>query len=586
MKQYDLRNWTISEETEGLLFFAQRMDEILFDYTVDSYKGRMLNSFMLIIEALKTIADIESAKIESAHLKYVIEELNWSLQQDIVVHQLLENEKELFIPISFDENNKDYTLIKNILKLLSNKISPKKYETACRILFKESVKSNKKREINELIDGWICILKVWGYNTKWIHSRVLEYFFNTDNAINSVDQLSVFFDIFNFKKQDFDIYIIVNKGFKTIIEKTKIKHFKVVDLPDKDDDALNKFRKLIKGKQIVVKYSCKTLDEYSAREIALNSIDVLRDLFAFYYHKQKPFRNDITLVVSGEVIYYTKGTSSPLNRSSSDTPFMLAVEKLNTLFEGGVPSEETMAKIHRVFNLHSTSIENRNVDNQLLNLWTAIEVIVPINKKTGGSKIQQIIEIISKSHTLGYPYRIFRNSLSDMISIDRELVKTYIYSLPKEYGNLLEKFVAFLVLDTLQEQRNALFGELNKYPLLRYRLFCINKSFSKPKHILKTLEMHQKKLSWHIRRLYRTRNLIVHDSGTMYDIETLVENCHSYVDEFLKQILRLIQKDNSITTIEQGSSYIDLTYIFKLNLMKENKGDLNENNYLSYLFWK
>lgn len=144
MKQYDLRNWTISEETEGLLFFAQRMDEILFDYTVDSYKGRMLNSFMLIIEALKTIADIESAKIESAHLKYVIEELNWSLQQDIVVHQLLENEKELFIPISFDENNKDYTLIKNILKLLSNKISPKKYETACRILFKESVKSNKR----------------------------------------------------------------------------------------------------------------------------------------------------------------------------------------------------------------------------------------------------------------------------------------------------------------------------------------------------------------------------------------------------------------------------------------------------------
>ncbi len=116
---------------------------------------------------------------------------------------------------------------------------------------------------------------------------------------------------------------------------------------------------------------------------------MLRDLFAFYYHKQKPFRNDITLVVSGEVIYYTKGTSSPLNRSSSDTPFMLAVEKLNTLFEGGVPSEETMAKIHRVFNLHSTSIENRNVDNQLLNLWTAIEVIVPINKKTGGSKIDK-----------------------------------------------------------------------------------------------------------------------------------------------------------------------------------------------------
>ena len=51
MKQYDLRNWTISEETEGLLFFAQRMDEILFDYTVDSYKGRMLNSFMHLIVA-------------------------------------------------------------------------------------------------------------------------------------------------------------------------------------------------------------------------------------------------------------------------------------------------------------------------------------------------------------------------------------------------------------------------------------------------------------------------------------------------------------------------------------------------------
>ncbi len=41
-------------------------------------------------------------------------------------------------------------------------------------------------------------------------------------------------------------------------------------------------------------------------------------------------------------------------------------------------------------NLHSSAMESRNVSNQLLNLWTIVEVLVGIEKHNSYSKIIQI----------------------------------------------------------------------------------------------------------------------------------------------------------------------------------------------------
>ena len=38
-----LKKWKFSEKLVGLLFFAQSLNELLFDYSLDSYKAPALN---------------------------------------------------------------------------------------------------------------------------------------------------------------------------------------------------------------------------------------------------------------------------------------------------------------------------------------------------------------------------------------------------------------------------------------------------------------------------------------------------------------------------------------------------------------
>lgn len=175
MVYYNLSKWTISEETEGLLFFAQRIEEILCHYTLDSFKGRLLNTPLLIIEAQKTISDIENEKINNSHIKYIIEELNWSLKQDRVANKLLDIERELYYPINFDPKSTNYDELKDILSLLAKKLVNRKYESVCRHLLTEAIKDNKKKDINALCENWICILQYMDYSRSWLYHYVVNF---------------------------------------------------------------------------------------------------------------------------------------------------------------------------------------------------------------------------------------------------------------------------------------------------------------------------------------------------------------------------------------------------------------------------
>ena len=57
------------------------------------------------------------------------------------------------------------------------------------------------------------------------------------------------------------------------------------------------------------------------------------------------------------------------------------------------------------------------------------------------------------------------------------------------------------------------------------------------------------------------------------------------MDDFTKLMLRLIQNDRSIETIEQGVKYIELTYQHRINKLKSS-GIIDITNYQSLLLWK
>ena len=109
-----------------------------------------------------------------------------------------------------------------------------------------------------------------------------------------------------------------------------------------------------------------------------------------------------------------------------------------------------------------------------------------------------------------------------------------------------------LVLQDNEDLRKELYGECKDFHLLRFRLFSLAETLKEPKMVTNMLENHSKKVSWQLRRLYRTRNLLVHAGRTPSYLSTLIENGHDYLDLVLNEVLEHSCSEYRVETIEQA----------------------------------
>ena len=72
MKQGDLSQWNNIEACKNLLFFAQLVNELLFDYSIPSNRISTLNSHFLCLDAINVINGIEKSGVNEGSLKPII----------------------------------------------------------------------------------------------------------------------------------------------------------------------------------------------------------------------------------------------------------------------------------------------------------------------------------------------------------------------------------------------------------------------------------------------------------------------------------------------------------------------------------
>lgn len=97
MKQGDLSQWNNIEACKNLLFFAQLVNELLFDYSIPSNRISTLNSHFLCLDAINVINGIEKSGVNEGSLKPIIEELYTTLEKDITFIKHGENPLDYFM---------------------------------------------------------------------------------------------------------------------------------------------------------------------------------------------------------------------------------------------------------------------------------------------------------------------------------------------------------------------------------------------------------------------------------------------------------------------------------------------------------
>ena len=87
MKFEKIDNWSERFRPDGLLYFTQRVNEMLFHYTDHVFKAPVLNTFLLAEEYIKTSKLVKKGTINENHLKQIMDEFQDSYKKDIVIKE-------------------------------------------------------------------------------------------------------------------------------------------------------------------------------------------------------------------------------------------------------------------------------------------------------------------------------------------------------------------------------------------------------------------------------------------------------------------------------------------------------------------
>jgi len=568
MKAPDLKKWNLKPELEGLLFFAQCINELLFDYSIDTYKIPALNSRTLAVELQEATRDYESNILRKGAIEPIVAELVDALRKDPVIQELFGSYFEELL----DALRKEQTVPELKIKVdyLLNRIGDG-YLNTCIQLIKKMIDQPKEKDkimrlariyVNELIDK--------GYSAEYVFFESNRFFFASrlPPRIERTEIIEDYLRMFNFQKRPFNIIYRVGRSFSIAKGYAPELDIEIVDkCPDlaflHQTDKVDKFT----GQNnecplyLIVKVE-EAFDEVKARAIADEQILLFDSLAKYHVHRSNLVVTENALVYSEDqkrfnvyrrpnraVLKRPDRPSEKLSQLARETIANITSEKLD---------EQAFYRLIRALKRHQSAIRSDAPENQLLEFWSTVEVLFPPISDSS-DRIVQIGESMIPFICSEYAAKLSSDLLISLRASGRPEALEYLNEVP-EGGNDIEKCLALFSIENNELLRQKFYALFEWHPLLRNRIYSLSKKFSSADAVRDTIFANRQRVSWQLQRIYRARNLIVHSGSTLPYVTTLVENIHSYVDRVLDVINERIFRSSHAITIDQIALQVRLEF--------------------------
>ena len=561
-------NWETSFRHDGILYFAQRIQEMLFHYTSHVYKCPVLNTKLLVEEYINTFRLVKQQVINENHLKYIMEEFQETFLNDLIVQDNINSvlRNTLLKKLNSSSLQEQERTMEYILYLL------KDYNAWCREYVSKIVLHEKeKKKIDRALRSYIPSLIGDGYAHEYIYYYTNETFFK--QPVNSAEVLTTFLNRFDFRKRNYDVYIAVDKHsllFKDVLsERFEVEFEQEQYAQDFKYDA---------EKYSIVKICIYALDEPNAARAAYDRLNV----FFKYYQFVEDYRDD--WLMNTAKIVDEDGEKSFLNLKPDGLDFYPQVEEhtagnfsnylFTLLFRN---ARESLPVIDRAVDIHNLAIADNSINNAFLNLWSVFEILFVSDQDD--SKINEIerkiLPILQKDY-INLVFHELYKYFSEVVPDDKQRdIRERVTCVDATNEELW--FYFLLVLPKYRTLREEIYSLLSDYPLIRSRIYQLAASYSKRESLLADINRFERRLTWHLKRLYRTRNTIIHSGEVPASLKELGEHLHSYVDECLLEVAVLLAKRSHLRTIDN----VVLDVQFQMQLISERlkvKGQIEESD--------
>lgn len=198
--------------------------------------------------------------------------------------------------------------------------------------------------------------------------------------------------------------------------------------------------------------------------------------------------------------------------------------------------------------MHNAALSSRDLESGFLNLWSVIEVLC-ISKQSN-SKFNEVIKILVPILQKDYIVSLFLDLQEKLFEILSKEDYNNLLALVSEGLTSVEKIAYFVLLQEYEELRKKYYSKLIEYPVIRSRIYEISVAGKSKKELYQLTARYSERVTWHIRRMYRVRNGIVHSGESPKNIKALGEHLHSYVDSLMYEIIGKLSDRQELCTIE------------------------------------
>lgn len=540
MKKTEYGHIKSFENRKNLLMFIQTLEEVLFYYSFESYKLPALNSHFLCFDILQTKYNIDQKSITEGNFIPLAEEFEDILDTDIVLKRFLPSVGMLLSKRDKLKNLVDYTkmdykakigkyteaaeYIKEIsgtnniyLTTVFDMLMDNIFAEECTYDVLKTIYSLTKILATELVNG--------GYSPEYISQELRDCFLNDKKAVEGNKQEVIdFFNKFSFERKSYQVFFGINSGTAMIL-----KHIEDITVK-KPSKELRKTLNLKHKGDCVVELIVEDVDQYEAVDRAYSYINTIVGLHRISQHHRPIYIQTVAQInqvdeklnkISNNVVKIGKNILLRANNESQIQSYFFDDQLLNKVN----PPES----FFRAVSLHNSALDSKEAKNQLLDLWTAVETLVGF--RTGDEdKITVICNILTSILNRSYIFSHIEQLYKDICAVSEKKSNIIFGEIDNDEQNIM-KLTKILAISEYQEYYKKLYNMLEEYPILQYRLELFAKHiFCNSKTIYEELIRHKQKLKWQIMRIYRNRNMIVHNGEHMPYLNIILGNLHYYID--------------------------------------------------------
>lgn len=590
-------NWKYDNSLEMLYLFYQLTDELLSQYTSDTYSLPQHNAITLIDELNEVYAILKQNNgidlFYKSYIPPIIDELIQKIEEDFLLKQILGQKLES-LKTGLIESKTNYKLLRRWINYFIQCCSKRQYSDKYRDeIVNLIINTKEKNKLTYCISNYYISLINFGYSREYIYQTSKKFFQNKEKEISNPRQIIEFFNCFQCKGNEYEYLLLINMSDINYIEALN-KNLKIsATLKRISVDELRKQTYDYGIVELVRIYDKMKLNEKKHEKIEiiqLNTIDIdpynavysfdmflkeLQTLLMYFKHYNYSTRIYYSFI-KGTNGYY-KQLSIPYKRKRRPYIEQNTIDSRieNIIMEKSLGKAAQYSLI-KAFEMHAEAFESKNTTTLLRTLWTAFETLF-MDSSVDMSKdnvVKSSISILQKTYILKKLRLIYRQ-LCEAISAEK-LQEIEIYD--------FKTFMYFFAdNDERSDNMKKIYALLSQNPLLRSRLYNIRKEMSSGDSILHLLENHMRKIEWQLKRLQRIRNIATHLGEEVEEAEIAVDHLHNYFDYITNYMLCKSENGDYVINISTIVFEAKTDNQIHTEILKTSE-KLSKDNYLKFLF--